>query len=131
MRVILGLFALVLFVCVAQARDVGQWEDTDPVIRQWYKSLMQPDIPTMPCCGLADAYWADSYEVAPDGSYIAIITDDRPDIPLGRPHRDVGTKILVPKGKLKFDQSNPTGHGIIFLAYSSDTVYCYLPPGGV
>ena len=77
----------------------------------------------------ADAYWADSYEVDGD-KYVAIITDPRPDEPLRRKHVDIGTKIVVPNHKLKYDQSNPTGHGIIFLS-RGDYVYCYVAPGGV
>jgi hypothetical protein len=42
------------------------------------------------CCGEADAYWADTFEEQ-DGKYVAIITDDRLDAPLHRPHRDVGS----------------------------------------
>ena len=95
---------------VASARDFGQWEATDPVIREWYQALMQPDNPAVSCCGEADAYWADLFEVDGD-KYVAIITDSRPDGPLRRKHIDVGTKIVVPNHKLKYDQSNPTGHG--------------------
>ena len=29
----------------ALARDVGQWEAGDPAIRDWYRRLMQPDMP--------------------------------------------------------------------------------------
>ncbi len=87
----------------------------------------------MSCCGEADAYWADSYEVSPAGEYIAIITDER--TVEGRVPRAVGTKILIPKNKLKWDQGNPTGHGIVFIAPWSDPadpiVWCYLPTGGV
>ena len=121
---------LVFFVSTASARDYGQWEATDSTIREWYKTLMQPDNPAVSCCGESDAYWADSYEVSPAGEYIAIITDDRPDEPLGRRHIDVGTRIVIPKHKLKYDQSNPTGHGIIFTT-TSLYVYCYVAPGGV
>ena len=59
---------------VASARDFGQWEGTDPQIRQWYQALMQPDNPAVSCCGEADAYWADSFEVDGD-KYVAIITE--------------------------------------------------------
>jgi hypothetical protein len=121
--------AIVCVVGVANARDLGQWETGDPAIRAWYRALMQPDNPTTSCCGEADAYWADSYEVDGD-KYVAIITDARPDEPLRRRHIDVGTKIVVPNHKLKYDQSNPTGHGIIFLS-TGDFVYCYVAPGGV
>lgn len=67
---------------------------TDPVISSWFKSLMQPDHPNYSCCGEADAYWADGVEVK-DGQTITIITDTRPDEPLGRPHVPVGTRIVV------------------------------------
>ena len=87
----------------------------NPVVREWYQALMQPDNPAASCCGEADAYWADSFEVDGD-RYVAIITDPRPDEPLRRKHVDVGTRIVVPNHKLKYDQSNPTGHGIIFLS---------------
>lgn len=136
---IAGLVALVLLTTIqfSRARDLGQWEDVDQNIRDWYLGLMQPDNPAVSCCGPSDAYWADSYEVSDKGEYIAIITDERPDEPLKRKHIDVGTRILVPKHKLKYDQSNPTGHGIIFLSGppisggGGGYVYCYVAPGGV
>jgi hypothetical protein len=127
-RIVLGL-ACCCLIGVVNARDLGQWESTDPTVREWYQALMQPDIPSASCCGEADAYWADSYQVDGD-KYVAIITDPRPDEPLRRKHIEIGTKILVPNHKLKFDQSNPTGHGIIFLS-RGDYVYCYVAPGGV
>jgi hypothetical protein len=77
----------------------------------------------------SDAYWADSFEVDED-HYVAIITDERPDGPLGRPHRELGEKIVVPNHKIKWDEGNPTGHGIIFIGIGGQ-VYCYVPPGGV
>lgn len=116
-------------ISVAHTRDLGQWESTNAEIREWYRALMQPDNPAVSCCGEADAYWADSFEVDGD-KYVAIITDARPDEPLRRKHVDVGTRIVVPNHKLKFDQSNPTGHGVIFLNTRAH-VYCYVAPGGV
>ncbi|ABD88449.1 hypothetical protein RPC_2901 [Rhodopseudomonas palustris BisB18] len=89
---------------------------------------MQPDFPAVSCCGEADAYWADSHEIA-DGQYVAIITNPRPDAPLRRPHLEIGTKIVVPNHKLKSDSGNPTGHGIIFLG-GPGHVFCHLPPTG-
>lgn len=126
---VVGLIALLFSVRLTPARDLGQWENSEPTIREWYQSLTQPDIPSASCCGEADAYWADSFAVEGD-KYVAIITDTRPDEPLRRKHIDVGTRIVVPNHKLKFDQSNPTGHGIIFLS-RGDYVYCYVAPGGV
>jgi hypothetical protein len=111
------------------ARDLGQWESADPAIRQWYQSLMQPDVPTSSCCGEADAYWADEIHVR-DGKTYVRVTDDRPDGPLGRPHVENGTEIEIPHAKLKWDQSNPTGHGVVFMSRTR-YVFCYVQPGGV
>ena len=47
----------------ALAHDKGQWGNTDPLIRDWHQSLMQPDNPNASCCGEADAYWADEIHV--------------------------------------------------------------------
>ena len=58
---------LVLSICRASAHDhLGQWDGVDPLHRQWFDELMRPDNPGTRCCGLADAYWADSYEVNGD-----------------------------------------------------------------
>lgn len=127
-RIVLGL----AFSCVmggVNARDFGQWEATDPAVREWYQALMQPDIPTASCCGEADAYWADEVHVKGGKTY-AIITDDRADEPRRRPHIDIGTEVEIPDNKLKWDKSNPTGHGILFLNRAG-YVYCYVQPGGV
>src|SRR5262249_41705349 len=123
------IIALVLLASPAAARDFGQWENQSPQVRTWFQKLMQPDVPTMSCCGEADAYWADSFEVDED-RYVAIITDERPDGPLGRPHRELGEKIVVPNHKIKWDDGNPTGHGIIFIG-TGGQVFCYVPQGGV
>ena len=74
------------------------------------------------CCGEADAYEADSFEVSGD-HYVAIITNGKGEIPEGR-------RIQVPNSKIKWDNGNPTGHGIIFIGSFGD-VLCYVPPGGV
>jgi hypothetical protein len=111
------------------ARDTGQWEATDATVRAWYRELMQPDNPMMSCCGEADAYYADIFEMR-DDQYVAIITDTRDDAALGRPHIPAGTKVVVPNHKLKFDRGNPTGHGVIFVISSTLNVLCYIVPGG-
>jgi hypothetical protein len=123
---------LSIFGCLTggvEARDLGQWEAVDPAIRQWYQALMQPDVPTASCCGEADAYWADEIHVR-EGKTYARITDDRPDKPRGRPHVEIGTEIEIPNNKLKWDKSNPTGHGVLFLSRAG-YVFCYVQPGGV
>lgn len=123
-------FAVFLLVASpAHARDLGQWEGSNPIIRQWYKSLMQPDNPHLSCCGEADAYWADKVEVK-DGKVLAIITDTRDDKPLGRRHIPVGTPFEVPPHKMTWKYGNPTGHVVIFIG-SDDRVLCYVQNGGV
>lgn len=122
-------FTLALAVTPSLARDLGQWENQDPRISSWFKSLRQPDNPRMSCCGKADAYWADGVEVK-DGKIIAIVTDDRDDIPLGRHHVPIGTRIVVPQHKLKWDNGNPTGHTVIFLDATND-VLCYVQGTGI
>ena len=118
----------VLFNLKAQARDSGQWDNTSEITK-WYKALMMPDFPTVPCCGESDAYWCDDYYARAGKAYCKI-TDDRPDEPRRRPHIPLGTEIEIPPNKLKFDQSNPTGHGIVFMN-PAGVVYCYVQPGGV
>ena len=112
----------------ALARDSGQWTNSDPAIRKWYQELMQPDIPTASCCGEADSYWADDIHTRGGKNY-AVITDNRDDEKLGRPHLENGTEIEIPDHKLKWDRSNPTGHAIIFLS-RSQYVFCFVQSGG-
>lgn len=124
-------FIVILFVSLhfAHAHDSGQWGDSDAAVREWYQGLMQPDNPNASCCGEADAYWADDIHVR-DGKTYATVTDDRDDAPRRRPHVDVGTEFEIPNHKLKWDRSNPTGHGVLFLSRQG-FVYCFVQPGGV
>lgn len=122
------LCAAVLMAGAASARDDGQWEGQDQAIREWFRGLMQPDNPRVSCCGEADAYQADMYETEGD-HYVAIITDGSGDPEHGKPAIPNGTRIPVPNHKMKWDQGNPTGHGIIFINPSG--VLCYVTPGGV
>jgi hypothetical protein len=112
----------------AHARDLGQWEAADPVVKEWYKSLMRPDAPTSSCCGESDAYWADDVHVRGGKTY-AVITDDRDDGPLGRPHVPVGTEVEIPPEKLKWDRGNPTGHNVLFLS-SYRYPFCFVTGSG-
>lgn len=125
------ILLLLVLVAPAFARDNG-WENTPPDVRQWFRSLMQPDAPAVSCCGEADAYEADDFEIEGD-HYVAIITDTRDDVfsnGAARPHIDPGTRIHVPNAKMKWDAGNPTGHGVIFIGQGG-TLYCYVAPGGV
>jgi hypothetical protein len=119
LRIVLGLMLLTF---PAVARDNGQWGNQPGYLRQWFQRLMQPDNPVMSCCGEADAFEADSFENSGD-HYVAIITNGKGLIP-------EGTRIPVPNNKIKWEEGNPTGHGIIFIG-NGGQVYCYVTPGGV
>ena len=127
-------FVLVGLFQQAHGRDFGQWTNNDPVVSEWFRTLMMPDLPTMSCCGEADAYWCDDINVktAADNQQHTYckITDDRPDAPRMRPHRDIGEEFEIPDYKLKWDRGNPTGHAIIFLDVRGN-VYCFVQSSGV
>lgn len=132
------VLAMLLSCAAASARDLGQWQYAAPDIAQYFATLMQPDNPSVSCCGEADAYWADATDTDAAGNLLAIITDTRPDEPLKRRHIPLGTKIVVPKEKLrKTPIANPFDHAIIFVAPSYDPsegayhVYCYEPLPGL
>jgi hypothetical protein len=118
--VVLAFIMLALGAPVA-ARDNGQWANSPANIREWFQNLRQPDHPRVSCCGEADAFEADTFEVEGD-HYVAIITD-------GKGVIANGTRIAVPNSKIKFDKGNPTGHGIIFIG-DRGQLYCYVTPGG-
>jgi hypothetical protein len=118
----LAALAVLSIALPALARNSGTWSDTPAAIRQWFQNLMQPDNPAMSCCGEADAFEADTFEVEGD-HYVAVITDGKGILPNG-------TRIPVPNTKMKWDAGNPTGHGIIFLG-GNGQLYCYVAPGGV
>jgi len=94
---------------------------------EWYRTLMQPDNPSAPCCGEADAYWCDGLHVN-EGKTYCTITDDR--VVSNRTPVPVGTQIEIPDRKLKWDRGNPTGHAIVFLS-SGGVVYCFVQGTGI
>jgi hypothetical protein len=122
------LFVSAMFIVVALVGSALA-HDEDHANDAWYGSLMQPDNPSISCCGLADAYWCDEY-FARDGKAYCRITDDRDDAPLKRPHIPVGTEFEIPPHKLKWDKANPTGHSVIFVN-TSGHVWCFVQNGGV
>ncbi len=81
-RIILASAIATLLGGPALARDNGQWEGSDPNVRQWFQSLRQPDHPRVSCCGEADAFEADTFEIEGD-HYVAVITDGKGIIPNG------------------------------------------------
>lgn len=139
------LFFCLLAIMISSsaiARDLGQWEGTDPVVKKWFEGLKQPDNPSVSCCGESDAYWCDDIFVR-QGKTFCRITDDRDDTPLKRPHVPVGTEIFIPNHKLTWKDpqgnyvGNPTGHAIVFLSLinypngnTEYNVYCFVQSTG-
>jgi hypothetical protein len=111
----------------AQARDLGQWDNVAPSVREWFSRLTQPGFPDNSCCGDADVYYADEYSVNREtGEILATITDNR-----GHSIA-IGTRILVPKHVVNSDP-NMTNHTLIFLGgtTANPVVFCFLPAEGV
>jgi hypothetical protein len=123
MKLPTAALAALAMLLPAAARDNGRWPDAPANVRQWFQSLMQPDNPSLSCCGEADAFEADTFEVEGD-HYVAVVTD-------GKGIVAPGTRIPVPNRKMKWDAGNPTGHGVLFLQVGTMNVYCYVAPGGV
>src|SRR5512139_1904134 len=120
---------LAIWCVTASARDLGQWENTDPAIRGWYATVKRSS-DGFPCCGEADAYWCDSITVEGDKTFCAI-TDDRDDGPLMRPHIPIGTKFEITPNKYAYRHGNPTGHSILFVGVKYNTIYCFVLNSGV
>lgn len=134
-RILFGMWPVLLFFLIlilstgfSLARDAGQWQNVDPAISEWYRSLKQPDNPNVSCCGEADAYWCDDVHVK-HGKTFCNITDDRDNEKLHRTPVPIGTEIEIPDRKLKWDEGDPTGHSIVFLS-SGGAVYCFVFMGG-
>ena len=126
------LFFFCFMIETAFAGDLWRAQNTnDPTaacdnVCAWVRDLKQP-YPNfnVSCCGEADRFEADNFERDANGGYIAIITNGHGQIP-------DGTRIPVPKEKMKTDQGNPTGRGQIFIAPGTTfTIYCMVPGGGV
>ena len=134
---VIVICTLVIFVArPAGAMDRGQWENSSPQVRDWFRRLLQPDTITRnevtgelkgtSCCGEGDGYWVhvsvenDRF----DGTMIvAYIDDPRPDEPLARIHEDNGTAYVVPTNKIVGEKQrvgNPTGHSLLFLGAKSN-----------
>lgn len=113
------------FVIGAHARDLGQWND-DPEKSAWYRSLKQPDMPAISCCGEADSYFCDEH--ARGSQVYCIIDDDRDNEKLKRQPRANGTVIEIPDNKLNHDP-NLEGRGVVFLS-AGGYVYCFIGAGG-
>jgi hypothetical protein len=96
--------------------------EADTPFSQWFMSLKQPDNPIASCCGPADQFYVDRYEVDHvTGGFTATVEGfDEP--------------IYVPPEKVNWHDVNPTGRGVIFMSTSwvgneriGGKIYCFVP----
>jgi hypothetical protein len=155
LRYVAQVLAVLTFLAIAWAAQSKEWGQEQgkylaPDVQEYYKTLKQPDNADASCCGDGDAYYTDKFDecLPTDGAdcaLVAIITDERPDelerpdgSKVHRPHIDVGTRIPIPRSKIrKHPIPNPTPHGIVFVNASYPYeggegnawygVYCYEP----
>lgn len=124
---LVAILALVAFIKVGFAHDPEHPEED-----AWYAALMQPDAPSVSCCGKADAYWCDSPHTR-DGRNYCTISDDR--VVMNRTPRPVGMEIEIPNKKMMdghITRGNPTGHDVVFLTSGEvPSVYCYVMTSGI
>src|ERR1700677_4494611 len=57
MRVVV-IGSVMLLSAVASARDNGQWSQSDPATREWFRSQRNPTT-KVPCCSEADGTYAE------------------------------------------------------------------------
>lgn len=103
----------------------------------WVQTVQRPDLPGASCCGEADAYIADDFEVV-NGELFMIITSDYPPPagysdeegnPVTPPpntfHASKGMRIKIPPEKMvtRPEHTNRSPHGVIFMS-SSGAVFC-------
>jgi hypothetical protein len=119
------------------------------LVSSYFESLKQPDNPNVSCCGDGDAYYADKVDRCGPADFkknstcalVAIITDTRPDrLVIKKPdgmekvinrfHLDVGTRIPIPREKLRHRPvPNPLDHNIVFIqnVWGAPWVLCWEP----
>jgi hypothetical protein len=78
MRAILAIASVLSLACIsAHGFDNGQWNNVDPQIRQWFKSVRNPQ--GIPCCDTADGHpteWRSNetggYDAMIEGKWVAV-----------------------------------------------------------
>jgi hypothetical protein len=122
--VVLALLTLIILPLSVNAEG---WDTADPDLASWFANSVVKS-----CCDQRDAYLAD--EVDGDGeNIIAIITDGSANPAYSKPAIPNGTRIVIPRDRIKYSPPVPGGHAVVFLAkdYSKPAgeriVYCYFP----
>jgi hypothetical protein len=123
------MFLVAAIVLVVTVSAVLAHDHENPKNDWWYDTLMMPDNPSVRCCGKDDEYRCEAF--VRNGETWCRVIDDRV-IP-NRPPVAIGTEILIPPHKYKFDQGNPTGHTVVFGRPGNGDflVYCFVQGTGI
>lgn len=119
-KILYFLLGVVIFL-VGMTVYAFAHDHAKPEHNWWYETLMMPDNPAVRCRGEDDEYRCDAF--VRDGETWCRVTDDR--VNPRRPPVAIGTEILIPRHKYKYDQGNPTGHTLVFGRPSGNDFYVY------
>lgn len=93
----------------AYARPNQKWADVSIERQLFFGAAKMPDSPRQSCCGEADAYEADDYEVDADGGLVAILTCNEPDVIDGIDGRGHQRGHCSIQGELTYETDNGEG----------------------
>ena len=112
-----GLFiaSLAAVPIAAQAFDNGQYENVDPNVRSWFKSVRSPH--GVPCCDISDGHRT-AYDMRPDNHYW---------VPIEGEWRQVPTEAIV------HNAGNPIGEAVVWYVHhrGSIIISCFVPADAV
>lgn len=80
------------------------------------------------CCSEADAVFADTWFIAPDGRVFATVTGGGPRNHAWAP---IGRTYEVPADRVLKEPGNPTGRPLLFLNKASLNLYCFAMGAGI
>lgn len=143
LKFIYGILLTLFLISPVSASD--DWKDRLSVCdsanrketcQTWISQTKMPDNRLVSCCGEADAFITDGYELDKEGNLWAIFTEDYPtreSLPNQMGFKK-GDKIQIPNNKIndaRLDGGNPSGHSVTFINPYNGQVYCYFGPTGV
>lgn len=122
---LLGILSGLFFHFVFRAHAEG-WDTDDPDLASWFATSV-----VQGCCDQKDAYLADGVDGDGD-NIIAVITDGSANERYNKPAIPNGTRIVVPRDRIRLSPPVPGGHAVIFLSKDNRppeqrTVYCFFP----
>jgi hypothetical protein len=108
----------------ARAFDNGQYENVDPAVRSWFKSVRSPH--GVPCCDISDGH-----RTATDQR-----TRTQEEITGGMSEWWVpieGEWRQVPEAAVIYNAGNPVGEAVVWWVRNENAIYirCFVPGSGV